>query len=95
MKFKLFSTTWDTDELIERYPFVKKYGLEDPHKGPSDSTNEIYLAYRDIFITINSLEDLMIILDKAHRAAKYYYGLVIGYCDDGNMFIELYDGYRE
>ena len=27
MKFKLFSTTWDTDELIERYPFVKKVWL--------------------------------------------------------------------
>lgn len=95
MKFKLFSTTWDTDELIERYPFVKKYGLEDPHKIPIDSANEIYLAYRDIFITVNSLEDLMIILNKAHRANKDCYDLVIGYCDDGNMFIELYDGYRE
>ena len=95
MKFKLFSTTWDTHELIERYPFVRKYGLEDPHKGPSDSTNEIDLAYRDIFITVNSLEDLLNILYKARRANKYCYDLVIGYCDDGNMFIELYDGYRE
>lgn len=95
MKFKLFSTTWDTDGLIERYPFVKKYGLEDPHKIPIDSANEIYLAYRDIFITVNRLEDLMIILDKARRANKYCCDLVVGYCDDGNMFVELYDGYRE
>lgn len=95
MKFKLFSTTWDTDELIERYPFVKKYGLEDPHKIPIDSANEIDLAYRDIFITVNSLEDLLIILNKARRANKYCCDLVVGYCDDGNMFIELYDGYRE
>lgn len=95
MKFKLFSTTWDTDELIERYPFVKKYGLEDPYKIPSDSTNEIDLAYRDIFVTVNSLEDLLIILNKARRANKYCCDLVVGYCDDGNMFVELYDGYRE
>lgn len=95
MKFKLFSTTWDTDELIERYPFVKKYGLEDPYKRPSDSTNEIDLAYRDIFVTVNSLEDLLIILNKARRANKYCCNLVVGYCDDGIMFVELYDGYRE
>ena len=37
----------------------------------------------------------MIILYKAHRANKDCYDLVVGYCDDGNMFIELYDGYRE
>lgn len=95
MKFKLFSTNWDTNELIEKYPFVKNYGLEDPYKGPGDSPNEIDLAYRDIFITVNSLEDLMIILDKAHRANKDCYDLIVGYCDDENMFIELYDGYRE
>ena len=85
------SCTYGADNLIKEYPWLKKYNFEDPDKDKKTIWGN---QLRNVYITVESLEDLLNIVHKSEQP------IILSYDRIPRTYIyewvlEIYDGYRE
>lgn len=81
MKFKVQSSNWYTDQVLEKYPCLKNYS---PEWIPDTSGQSHYEGY--VVITINTLEELCKLATECDEPLIIFREFDL---------VEIYDGYRE
>ena len=106
MRVKVEATTvWfqDGDELAEKYPFLKdeRFKME---LVPAGHHREFFRDGRwqtrevsEVYVEIDSLEDLQAFIKGVKKDNEDVYNgqTILMLDDDGDWFIEIYDGWRE
>ena len=108
MRVKVEATTvWfeDGDELVKKYPFLKDECFE-IEMIPTGHHREFYSQSKkkwvskeetEVYITIDSLETLQFLVESVKKETEDAYNgqTILMVDDDGDWYIEIYDGYRE
>ena len=109
MRFRIDSTSYyEPGELVANYPNLLKHDLEVkketiyydvPIKDENGKTiwqqNAGNRSVEYHYVTIDSLEDLVDLLDDVRESNSWVSGLIISKNDRNICSIEIYDGYRE